>query len=65
MSIDWLVRHRSGLGRFRLPGMYAMPVVHSHQSLCVLRIAGVFGVVFPLSAATGTGALVLVTSQIS
>ena len=40
-----------------LPGKYAIPLLHSHQTLCVLRI--------PRSALARNGLVTLVTSQTS
>src|SRR6266480_48125 len=57
ITIDWLWRHRLGAATSLLPGRYAMPVLHSHQSLCVLRR--------PRIAPTSVGFRTLVTSHAS
>ena len=58
MSMDWLWRQRGKPDvASLLPGIYAIPVLHSHQSLCVERRFR--------TAAKNTGFLTSVTSQVS
>src|SRR5262249_40269968 len=57
ITIDCAWRHLRGAATLRLPGKYAMPVLHSHHILWVLRR--------PRMAPTSVGLLTLVTSQTS